>query len=383
MESLEQLIREECEQSPSRMIPFARFMEQALYHPRYGYYTVNRPKVGKKGDFYTSATVHPIFAETIADAMVMGLEQIRLVEPTIVEIGGGTGYFMKHLLARIQKIRPALFSALNLIVIESSPYHRELQKEELADLDVQIEWYASLAEAADKRKVEGVVFSNEWLDAFPVHLLEQQKAGPREVGVRWDEAAGGFAEAYLPELTTEIQQFLTEERLELPLGMRVEVNIGMRQALRELSALLSRGIVMTIDYGDLQEELYHPSRKRGTLMCYHRHHAHDNPFHAIGEQDMTAHVNFSQLQKWGEEVGLLPRWYGRQDEFLVQCGILERLVEHQDRDPFKSGAMKQNRAIQQLILPGGMGGVFRVLLQTKSLPNDTTFAFLNKKDARG
>lgn len=381
MKALEQLIRAECEQSPSRMIPFARFMEQALYHPRYGYYTVKKTKVGKNGDFYTSATVHPIFAETIADTVADIMEQVRPAEPALVEIGGGTGYLMKHLLGRLQKKQPALFAELKLIIVEASPYHRQLQQEAVSGFGVKTKWYASLAEAARHETVEGVIFSNEWLDAFPVHLLQQEKDGLHEVGVYWDVEAKQFAEAYLPEPMQAIQVFLQEEPLHFSARMRVEINLGMRQAIGDVSRLLSRGAVITIDYGDEQQELYHPSRNRGTLMCYHQHHAHDNPYIHIGEQDMTAHVNFSHLQQWGVEAGLAPHWYGRQDRFLIQSGILERLVDHQDRDPFTSGAMKQNRAIQQLILPGGMGGVFRVLVQTKALSEETSFVFQHKKDA--
>ncbi|MET3288124.1 UNVERIFIED_CONTAM: SAM-dependent MidA family methyltransferase [Brevibacillus sp. OAP136] len=381
METLEQLIREECEQSPSRMIPFARFMEQALYHPRYGYYTANRPKVGKKGDFYTSASVHPVFAETIADAIVSMIEVLKPVQPTIVEIGGGTGYLMKHLLTRIRNIQPELFAKLGVIVIEASPYHRALQQEAFGHMTNQIEWYDSLAEAAKERTVEGVIFSNEWLDAFPVHIVEQGKDGLAEIGVRWDEQAAAFAECVLPALTPQISRFLAKEKLALATSMRAEICLGMHDAVRDVSSLLARGAVITIDYGDRQELLHHPARNRGTLMCYHQHHAHDDPFRAVGEQDMTAHVNFSLLEKWGEEAGLSAAWYGRQDDFLIKSGILQKLVEHQDRDPFTSVAMKVNRAIQQLILPGGMGGVFKVLVQTKDAPEELT-AHLQRKDAR-
>ncbi|MGE5703778.1 MAG: class I SAM-dependent methyltransferase [Clostridia bacterium] len=383
MEALEQHIREECEQSPSRMIPFVRFMEQALYHPQYGYYTVNRTKVGKTGDFFTSATVHPVFAETIADTIADLLEKIDAKKPTLVEIGGGTGYLLKHLLARLEQTRPKLFAELQVIVIESSPYHRKLQAEAIGCFSVEVVWFASLADAAAAGSVEGVIFSNEWLDAFPVHLLQKNGKNLQEVGVYWDEKSGSFAEGYLPEVTEEVALLLQESPIALESRMRIELNLGMRQAVRELSQLLAKGVVLTIDYGDMQAELYHPSRNRGTLMCYYQHRAHENPFVHIGEQDLTAHVNFTQLQTWGEEVGLLFHWYGRQDRFLIQSGILDRLRAHQDRDPFSSEAMKQNRAIQQLILPGGMGGVFRVMVQTKGLPADTVFAFQKKKDALG
>ncbi|WP_134687473.1 class I SAM-dependent methyltransferase [Brevibacillus migulae] len=372
-------LREKMMQHEQKAISFAEYMELALYHPQWGYYTAERVKVGKEGDFYTSASVHPVFAHTLADAILEMLQKSRVEEPTLVEVGGGTGYLMKHMLEHIRCTAPASYEKLKVLMVEASPYHRALQEQAIADEAVPKQWVSSIEEAAERIQIEGVVVSNEWLDAYPVHLLEKGKNGWREIGVTWDEQGQAFKETYLNELTEQAKSMLQEREPSVLPGSRVELNAGMKQAIAAVGNMLTRGYAITIDYGDEEEQLYHPSRKRGTLMCYYRHQAHDNPFIHVGEQDMTAHVNFSALQRWGEAAGLRSLAYLRQDQFLLRHGILQRLQNHQDRDPFSSEAMKRNRAIRQLIAPDGMGRVFRVLVQAKEVPMDLPLRLLQKE----
>ncbi|MFS0558589.1 class I SAM-dependent methyltransferase [Brevibacillus sp. 179-C9.3 HS] len=359
-----ELIREEIASHPGQAITFARFMELALYHDTYGYYMVEQPKVGKAGDFYTSASVHPVFAETIADAVLAQWQQAGISSPVLVEIGGGTGAVCRHMLERFRESNPEIYKELTVILIEASPYHRKMQQEALEWHEGPKRWYSSVSEAAQHEKIEGTIFSNEWLDAFPVHLAQKTKAGWKEVWVRF--GADGFEEC-LGETTPELGEYLRGLTLKLPVGMRIEVNLAMEQAAKEVSRLLKKGFVITIDYGDLQEELYHPSRKNGTLMCYYRHQAHTNPYANIGEQDLTSHVNFSAWKQYGEKVGLQEIDYMRQDRFLMRNGLLHKAVAHMDTDPFTSVAMKRNRAIQQLIDPAGLGGRFWVMVQGKEI----------------
>jgi SAM-dependent MidA family methyltransferase len=367
------IIRDEIRNHPRRAIPFARFMELALYHPEGGYYTSTRPKVGRDGDFFTSATVHPVFAETLADVVVEMWRTGGWTSPALVEIGGGTGALSGHMLRRLRETVPELYRDMRLVLIETSPYHRQLQEEALRGAEVEKRWYSSLREAAAAEGVEGVILSNEWLDAFPVHVAEKTADGWREVWVT--EADGGFAEV-LGEVTPALAACLRDVDKSLPRGMRIEVNSAMEQTAADVSRLLRQGYVLTMDYGDVQEELYHPARKRGTLMCYRRHQAHDNPYVHVGEQDITAHVNFSAWMRAGERAGLKTLAYMRQDRFLIKSGLLEKAVAHADTDPFTSQAMKRNRAIQQLIYPGGLGGLFRVLVQAKGMPDGVPLRFL-------
>jgi len=363
---LAEIIKREIDSSPRSTIPFVRFMELALYHPVYGYYQKNTPKVGREGDFYTSAAVHPVFAETVADKISQLLRSIESEQPTLVEVGGGTGHLLRHMLERIKEIAPELYAMLRIVSIESSPYHTSLQKQLLGDDPRPKVWYRSLSEAARMEKLEGVIISNEWFDAFPVHIVEKHKHGWREVGVTWDSDKQGFVETFLPDLTAQA----AGEVCDLPAGLqpqRIEVNPHVRETMAQISSMLKRGYVITIDYGDVEEELYHPARDKGTLMCYYRHRASQTPLERVGEQDITAHVNFSALMRWGEKHGLRTCVFQRQDEFLVKSGILAKLQNHFDQDPFRSPVMKRNRAIQQLVSPGGMGGVFKVLIQGKEV----------------
>lgn len=368
-------IREIIQNQPEKAIPFSTYMELALYHPVGGYYMSDKPKVGKKGDFYTSATVHPVFAETLADVVAEMWTAGEMNTPVLVEIGGGTGKQCQHMLERLRDTVPDLYRTLKVILIEASPYHRQIQFEAILHHEVDKVWYASLEEAARHEQVEGVVLSNEWLDAFPVHIAEKTKEGWKEVWVANGER--GFIEV-LREVTPELAGHLQGIDTALPKGMRVEVNLGMKQAARDTARLLQKGFVLTIDYGDLQQELYHPSRKKGTLMCYYRHHAHDDPYIHVGDQDITAHVNFSDWMQSGEKEGLKTVAYMRQDRFLMRGGILQKAVAHMDTDPFTSLAMKRNRAIQQLIDPAGLGGRFRVVVQSKGIDENGVLRFLQQ-----
>jgi len=367
---LMELIRAEICGSPRQAIPFSRYMELALYHPLWGYYTRERPKVGKAGDFYTSAAVHPVFAETLADVVAVMCTNAGLKHPVLVEIGGGTGTLCRFLLEALENRHAELYERIRVLMIETSQYHRQRQQELLAGLDVDITWYATLAEAAKDGPIEGVILSNEWLDAFPVHIARKDQRGWQELWVKWE--ADGFAEEF-GEMTEELAVHLERMGAEVPCGVRIEVNTEMEEAARDIARLLGKGFVITIDYGDLQEELYHPSRKDGTLMCYYRHQANRNPYERVGRQDITAHVNFSAWMEWGEKAGLRTCAYMRQDQFLIRNGLLQKAVAHDDRDPFRSEAMKRNRAIVHLVDPSGLGGRFRVLVQSRNMPQDAVF----------
>ncbi|USG67532.1 SAM-dependent methyltransferase [Brevibacillus ruminantium] len=365
-------IYKEIEQRPEGAIPFVRFMEMALYDQQGGYYTSARQKIGKDGDFYTSATVHPVFAETLADVVIEMWEAGKWSAPTLVEIGGGTGALCNAILSRLQEAAPALFAAIQVVLVEASPYHRQLQQDALAKWQRPVRVYESLKAAAVAETIEGVILSNEWFDAFPVHLAEKTGEGWQEVYVT---RQGEGLQECLREPAPALASFLAEVDERLPKGMRVEVNLEVGRTFAQLAELLKCGYIITIDYGDLQEDLYHPSRKRGTLMCYYRHQVDDNPYVRVGEQDITAHVNFSALIQAGEQSGFQTIGFMRQDQFLIKSGLLEKAVNHQDRDPFTSEAMKRNRAIQQLILPGGLGGLFRVLVQSKGDMPQAGFRF--------
>lgn len=341
---------------------FAQFMEWALYHPSLGYYMRPQAKIGKEGDYYTSAHVHSVFGETLASVLCQLADTFAGCQWNVVEFGGGDGKLARDILNRLNDQRMG-DSLSAYYVIEMSPYHRALAETKSAE-------YANLifADGLEKRVTDKplIVLSNELIDAMPVHRLRYVDGKWNEIYVLWNEQRGEFEERLGNLSSPEVIQYVQEECPPEKNGQTIEVNLAACRWLQQVAAAMPRGYVLTIDYGYLKEELWRRERMQGTLMCYDRHRAHANPYIQVGKQDMTTHVNFTSLQRWGKQFGLRTLSYTTQSEFLRRAGILEKLQEHQDPDPFGVTA-KRNRAIRQLIAPGGMGDTFKILLQGKNM----------------
>ncbi len=366
MLSLKEYIVNEIAHDPNRSISFQRYMELALYHEQLGYYQREYIKIGKRGDFYTSVSVGDVFAKTVARSIRFYLDD-RFSEDEeplfVVEMGGGDGSLSAGILSFWEKKYPEWMKRVRYVMIEKSHFHLGLQQEKLKDYDVS--WFADTDQAKEETgPIRGLIFSNELVDAFPVEAVTYHEGKWWQIRVGWNGEREQFEERLAPLEQEEIVAYLKEENVPQLEGMRVEVNLKARQWLNSVAKWLRSGFVMTIDYGWLNDQLYHPLRKQGTLVSYYRHQIVD-PFERAGEQDITSQVNFSSLIRWGEELGLQKVSYQTQSQFLVEHGILELLEEHQDHDPFRSTAAKRNRAIRQLIMPEGMGEVFKVLVQQK------------------
>ncbi|MBP1930639.1 class I SAM-dependent methyltransferase [Ammoniphilus resinae] len=366
MSSLFTIIKEKIKSSERHSISFYDFMALALYHPEWGYYSKEKKKVGKQGDFYTNSSVGSIFGETLAAVIAeMAKEFSHLKRVTVVEMGGGTGELMKQILEEWKTTFPNFDKKISLVMIEKSSYHRSVQKEKLADYPVV--WYEDWEEFVRiEGNVKGIVYSNELFDAFPVYMIERVKDDWKEVRISWDDAGECLTEFKQELKNQEVINFLEEQKLNLPniQQYRVEVNLDAVQLINKLSLGLAEGYLITIDYGYAHEELYMPERQRGTLMCYKEHLALENPLEQPGEMDMTTHINFSTLIAEGEKLGLKNLGLFSQSQFLINAGILDKLADHQDPNPF-SAVSRRNRAIRQLIFPGGMGDTFKVLVQMK------------------
>ena len=366
MNSLLSVIKEKIKTSEKKSISFYDYMDLALYHPEWGYYSKEKQKVGKQGDFYTNSSVGSIFGETLASVIAeMAKEIPHSNQVKMVEMGGGTGELMKHILDEWQTIFPNFEEKIAPIMIEKSPYHRSIQEEKLQSFPVT--WYEDWEEFVQHEgEVKGIVYSNELFDAFPVYLIEWDQDSWKEVRITWDDAEECLTEIKQELENQEVFRFLEEQKLPLPKiqHYRFEVNLDAVQWIRKLAVGLSEGYLITIDYGYANEEFYIPGRQRGTLMCYKDHLALENPLEQPGEMDITTHINFSTLIAEGEKNGLTNLGLFTQSQFLVNAGILEKLTDHQDPNPF-SAVSRKNRAIRQLIYPGGMGDTFKVLVQMK------------------
>jgi SAM-dependent MidA family methyltransferase len=360
-----QAIRDQIAWSPRQAISFRAYMELCLYHESYGYYISGKHKIGKDGDFYTSSFIGEIMGEMIGKWIARQCESMSGDEELIIaEWGAGTGRMAVQLLSYIQNHHPDLYLRTKYMIVEASPYHRQWIQQALAEHLEQVQLCTEkecLFELSHKRR--SFVLANELLDAFPVHRVVRQQGEVYEIYISWDEEAKRFTETLEPA-ADELTGYLGEQTVELVEGQVAEINLDALSWIRNIGSAMKDGTVILIDYGHLADELYARHRMRGTLMCYRKHQAHDDPYVYVGEQDITAHVDFSACQRAAEEAGFLRQVYSTQTEFLVEAGIMEELQAHDGRDPF-SAASKRNRSIRQLLISDQMGDTFKVLLLHK------------------
>ena len=316
-------------------IPFERFMELALYHPEHGYYRTPG-RIGTSGDFLTSPTIHPMFGWAVGGwcEWLWG----ALGEPapfTVIEPGAGEGVLATTILDWAEGRGGGFGAALRYVAIEPNAH----------GADPRVEW----CEGAPEPVETGLVLSNELFDALPVRLFDADARGPVEVHVRWD--GDGFVEARGSVASIE----------EAPTKGRFEVSGRAHATMSAMCSLIERGAVLTFDYGYPQEELWADWRAQGTLLSFYRHTAHEDPYQHVGEQDLTAHVNLSELEAAMEDAGFATHGPVTQAAFLTELG-LGQLVESARADLPEYFARR--RALQQLSDMAGLGRV-RVLAGTR------------------
>jgi SAM-dependent MidA family methyltransferase len=346
-------------------ISFARFMELALYHPQFGYY-MRRPepgteRIGWSGDFYTSSDVHPILGQALAKQAAQIDTLLGHPDPfTVVEMGPGKGLLARDFLGAVDIGNEELAQRLRYVLIERSPAMRGIQQEQLRcwlNQAGRIIWFEDVASLAPET-VTGLFFSNELPDAFPVHRIQILEKELMEIFVGFE--GDRFVECLKPLSNPAILEFLRRLDLELPDGYRTEINLQALDWMKQVAASLTRGIVITIDYGHPAQDLYGPDRSKGTLLCYNSQMASDDPYLRVGYQDMTAHVDFTSLASIGEESGLAVTGFTNQMSFLMGLGVEEMIGKLEPESP-------QFRAAIHLLRPEGMGRTFKILIQHKGI----------------
>jgi SAM-dependent MidA family methyltransferase len=377
-------------------IPFARFMELALYCPVYGYYEKETDTVGRRGDFYTSVSVGRLFGELLAFQFAAWLEEVqgpnsKVQSPKraarLVEAGAHDGQLALDILRWLRSRRPERTrSSFEYVIVEPSARRRERQRQTLREFEPTIRWVEHLGEL-ETEGVEGILFSNELLDALPVHRLGWDAAGRRwfEWGVTlrdgtfaWSrmecpmpsgqcptsnaqcpQAEGGLAEDGEPGMLPEWPAAVLEV---LPDGFVTESCPAATGWWAAAAKVLRRGRLMTIDYGLTAGQFFAPERKGGTLRAYARHHhGHDllaNP----GDQDLTAHVNFSAVRSAGEAAGL------RTEALISQAAFLTQIAPRAWSNPaaFGEWTTASSRQFQTLTHPEHLGRAFQVLIQSRA-----------------
>jgi len=340
-------------------MPFSRYMEMCLYDPEVGYYSRNVEQFGKAGDFYTSSDVHAVFGRLMArqfEEMWRAMGSVEQIE--LIELGPGRGLLARDVLDWTAKKFPEFFAALQYVLIEQSPALRA----RLA---------ATLANHVDGRKVSireelvsmsggcRIVFANEFFDALPVEVLSSE--GELRIG----ERGGGFIETWASPRAEELE-FLDKYGVHPEVGERVEVPLTAQRVMAEVAARIGRGFLVTIDYGYTRDEQL-AGRHRNTVTAYRQHSVSAAPYEAPGEQDITAHVNFTALAAAAAEEGLRVKTLLTQSQFLMGIG-----EGNQFADAFEECRLPQERAkvalqLKHLITPAGMGESFHVLLASKGV----------------
>jgi len=343
-------------------ISFRDYMEMALYYPGLGYYTSNKEKIGKNGDFYTSVNVTPAFGAMIGRQLEEMWTIMGKKEFTVVEFGAGTGALCKDVFTFLKK-NSALYENLQYCIVEKSPAMREKEQMLLGNIfteeiaNEKIKWYDHISKI---KNITGCILSNELVDNFACHQVVMRHE-LMEVFIDYQK---DFIEVLRPA-GKELKDYFSELRVELPKGFRTEINLEATNWIKEIAQSLKQGYVITIDYGYPSSELYNEYRNNGTLKCYHKHRTNEQPYTAIGEQDITAHVNFSALCLWGYKNGLEYCGYRKQGDFLLALGFTEYLKN--------SGKQEQHYlnyerdALVKHTLISDMGSKFSVLIQQKQI----------------
>ena len=337
-------------------IPFARYMDLALYAPGLGYYVAGATKLGAAGDFVTAPEMTPLFAMALSTQVAAILRVSERCE--ILELGGGSGRLAADLLNALAT-RDALPSRYT--ILEPSPDLRERQRATIArEASVHLAraaWIDALPPAID-----GVVIANEVLDAVPPHIVARRGDAWFERGVGWNADRAAF----------EWAERVADARLELLAGKRwpesgdylSEINPAAEALIEDIARRFVRGAALITDYGFPAAEYYHPQRDQGTLMCHYRHRAHADPFLWPGLTDITAHVDFTAIARAGESGGLAVAGFTAQAPFLLGCGILDALAA--SGEPMSKDYLQAAAPVQKLLSPAEMGELFKVIAFSNS-----------------
>jgi len=339
-------------------MPFYRFMELALYHSKHGYYAAGKSRIGKSGDFLTNVSIGPVFGH------LMGLqfEQMwkRLGSPTtftVVEQGANNADFARDLLKSVAERDTAFAAAIEYRIVE--PFHgpRRLQEQALAKFD-RVVFHASLE---DLPRFTGVHFSNELIDAFPVHRI-------RSDGFRWFDLCVAIQNdrlTFVQGRPSELAR-LPETR---PTGFETEICPDADDWIRMVSNRLERGFVLAVDYGYPRASYYAPDRSTGTLSAYRKHRRVFDPLERPGETDLTAHVEFTSLCEAALDEGLTLAGFTDQHHFMAGLGLMAfPPCVSAAPDPEKQ---KERRAFATLMHPELMGQTFKVLCLSRDVADSS------------
>ncbi len=371
---------------PYRRISFAEFVQMALYHPLYGYYAADTSRIGVRGDFVTSPYLASDFGQLLANQIAQMWDILGCPHPfVVVEMGAGQGLLVRDVMHTLHQYHFSCFECLRYHIIEASPAAIGKQQRQFAPITERwgnLYWstWADLLSA----DIIGCFISNELVDAFPVHRVVLQSGILREIYVTTSDhrptaatsesdAQPIFVETVGDLSTPQLQHYFEWLGLDLsspayPDGYQTEVKLAALNWMETVGDRLQRGYVITIDYGYPAERYYSPARSQGTLQCYFQQAHHSDPYHLIGQQDITTHVDFTALERHGEQCGLRSLGTTPQGLFLMALGLGDRIaaLSQPNSEMTINDVLRRRQALQGLIDPMGLGN-FGVLIQTKGL----------------
>lgn len=339
-------------------ISFARYMELALYAPGLGYYTAGAHKFGEAGDFITAPELSPLFGRTLARQVA---DIMAGSAPHILELGAGSGKLAADMLNALERLDclPDSYGILE-VSADLRARQRALLHQRLPHLSDRVHWLETLPET-----FSGAIVANEVLDALPVHQVRWQDDSIDEMGVASGESGFIWQQRAISDAALLQAAQAIHVQIGLPDAYVSEVCLAARGLINSLAGRLTQGAMLFIDYGFGAREFYHPQRHTGTLMCHYRHRAHDDPFFLPGLQDITAHVNFTDIAECGIDAGLELMGYTSQAFFLINNGITELLKDTAPENLLDY--LPLSAQLQKLTSPAEMGELFKVIALGKNM----------------
>ncbi len=330
-------------------------MEKALYDPKTGYYASGKAALGRNGDFFTNVSIGKIYGKMIALFIDDLWEKLNKPSPfCIVEQGAHDGMLAQDILEELRN-SPALFSSTSYIIVEPFPILRKRQQERLREFS-NVYWFSYLCELPPW---EGIHFSNELIDAFPVHLLTWNGEQWLEQRVCEEEDQKSYSWLHAPIEEEELERIAVTLPRSLSPGFLCEIRLGISSWLAEIAKKLKRGMILIADYGYVGSSQFAPYRAEGSIACYQKHQRFNNPLEKPGERDISVHVNFGALA----QTALQQNWslLGFSDQHHFLMGIAHQWLKSLEEEMPTASRKKELRSLQTLLHPETMGRQFQFL----------------------
>lgn len=343
-------------QNEKNPLSFREFMQMALYYPEFGYYTSSREKLSSQGDFITATSQTSLFARTFARQFALILSKIGS-DCNIVEFGAGIGKFAVDCMNELENI--GILPNRYIIVELSNDLklrQQEFVKKEIPHLYERFEWLCRLP----SQKLNAVVFANEVLDAMPVDMFNAKKGKLIQQGVKFDGERFDFVDLENNDARFEYEiKRIMDDGITFEDGYTSELNTWIRPWIKSLRDTLEQGVVFLCDYGYHRALYYSKDRNMGTLACYHQHKVNFDPFINVGEQDITAHVDFTAVAEAVTENGFEIDGYMTQANFLKRANISKVFLDI-SKELNSKQQLKYNNDMKDLVLNEKLAEVFKV-----------------------